>query len=582
MERTRLVFVLIILVAVAIIGSAALLSNPGSSDQGAADQGGTQATEMPASSVQVLVASSNTKQLWMDRMVAQFNAQQVTTSTGEVVVVEVEHVGSGSSMNAILEEQLQPVVWSPGSSTWVEQINRAWLDRNARRLISDECPATVDVPLGIAMWQPMAEVLGWPDAPISWRDLAELAADPDGWASLEHPEWGVFRFGHGHPAHSNSGMLSMIAEVYSAAGVSEGLTPDDVWSESVVSAVGAVETAVFHYGRKDTDLLGRMTLRGPGYLHAVTTYEGNVIRWNQEHADELRFPLVMIYPADGTFWVDNPFCVLNNADWVTETQIEGAQLFRDFILGREQQAQLIETGLRPALQGIPLHEPISLEYGAVPTITEDTVSALPYPSDEVVRHILDMWYQVKKPATILMVIDTSGSMQGEKMRAAVDAAREFITLMQPNDEIVALAFNYEVFSVGPSGLVGEVGEELRQSLDNLIAIGGTALHAVTIDAIDRIEAMRAEDLANGERRSYAIVLMTDGRNESNDGVTEAQMLSALPDGTESDEVRLYTIAYGEDANTDLLATMANRTNGKTYVSTPENIRDIYFLISSEF
>ena len=60
------------------------------------------------------------------------------------------------------------------------------------------------------------------------------------------------------------------------------------------------------------------------------------------------------------------------------------------------------------------------------------------------------------------------------------------------------------------------------------------------------------------------------------------LLSALPDGTESDEVRFYTIAYGEDANSDVLTTIANRTNGQTFVSTPENISDIYFLISSEF
>lgn len=576
MNRTRVIFVVIILIATAIIGTAALLSTIDLTDSGS-DQ-----ADVPADAILVWVASSNTKEIWMDRMVEQFNAQAVTISSGELIHVQVTHVGSGSSMDAILAGEIEPTVWSPGSRTWADQINQAWLDRSTQRLITGECPSTINAPLGIAMWQPMAEALGWPDEPISWRDLAALSADPDGWASLDHPEWGVFRFGHGHPAHSNSGLLSMIAEVYAAAGRSDGLTPDDVWSEQVTSTVGAVESAVFHYGRTDTALLERLTLRGPTYLHAVTTYEGNVIRWNQEHAEELRFPLVTIYPSDGTFWVDNPYCILDNAPWVSDAQQEAAALFGAFILEREQQAQLIETGLRPALPEIALHEPISETYGAVPSITQVESPALPYPSDEVVGHILDMWYQVKKPATVMMVIDVSGSMSGEKMKAAAEAAQDFISLMQPNDELVVMVFNSDVITLSPSGLVGEVGEALRQRLDGLVADGGTALHAVTIQAIETINAIQAENDANGERRIYSIVLMTDGRNEATDGISESQMLSTLPSGTESDSVRLYTIAYGNDANSDLLSTLANRTNGRMFTSTPENIRDIYFLISSEF
>ena len=45
---------------------------------------------------------------------------------------------------------------------------------------------------------------------------------------------------------------------------------------------------------------------------------------------------------------------------------------------------------------------------------------LAYPSDEVVGHILDMWHQVKKKATVIMLLDTSGSMQGDKIKSAVN------------------------------------------------------------------------------------------------------------------------------------------------------------------
>ena len=45
---------------------------------------------------------------------------------------------------------------------------------------------------------------------------------------------------------------------------------------------------------------------------------------------------------------------------------------------------------------------------------------------------------------------------------------------------------------------------------------------------------------------------------------------------------IYTIAYGDDAEDDLMATLSNRTNGKKFVGSEEDIEDIYFLISSEF
>ena len=60
------------------------------------------------------------------------------------------------------------------------------------------------------------------------------------------------------------------------------------------------------------------------------------------------------------------------------------------------------------------------------------------------------------------------------------------------------------------------------------------------------------------------------------------MLSQLPSGTEASGVKIYTIAYGGDADLDLLRTLANRTNGKQFSGDVENIEAVYFLISSEF
>jgi len=60
----------------------------------------------------------------------------------------------GSSKDDILNGKIQPVAWSPGSDPWVAEINQTWRDRTGQLLIRDACPATIHVPLAIAMWRP--------------------------------------------------------------------------------------------------------------------------------------------------------------------------------------------------------------------------------------------------------------------------------------------------------------------------------------------------------------------------------------------------------------------------------------------
>jgi Ca-activated chloride channel family protein len=580
MNRSRIIFVAIILIAIVIVGASLLVQTLDRLSQRRATPTAQKSTQPPADAVLVEIHSSNTKEDWMDQVVGSFNAQGHSVG-GKPVVVTVLHVGSGSSMDDILEGEIQPVVWSPGSDLWVTAINQKWQDRTGRPLTDESCPATLRLPLAIAMWQPMAEALGWPEAPIGWDDLADLSTNPEGWAAYGHPEWGEFKFGHPHPEHSNSGMLSLVAEVYSAVGRTNGLTVDSVKSQRVLDSVGAVEQHVFHYGKTDTDILMRMTQRGPEYLHAVTSYEANVIKWNRDHGDALRFPLVAIYPDDGTFWVENPYCILQ-ADWVTDEQAEAAAMFRDYLLSSEQQARAIEWGLRPAQSSVALHSPIDLAHGAVPSMTMDRVPHLAYPSDEVVGHILDVWHQVKKKATVVLLLDTSGSMSGDKIKGAVRGAVTFVDQMDPADQIVVVAFASSAIELPGSGLVGEVGEGLRASLNGLYAEGYTVLHEAVIYAMDRIEALQADDEIAGERRLYGIVLLSDGKNETVGGPTENDMLSRLPSGAEAAGVKIYTIAYGDDADMDLLQTLANRTNGKQFSGDVADIEAVYFLISSEF
>ena len=296
------------------------------------------------------------------------------------------------------------------------------------------------------MWRPMAEALGWPDTPIGWDTIVDLAADPEGWASYGRPEWGEFRFGHTHPAYANSGLLSMTSFVHGIVGSENPLTAAQVYEAE--DAMRSLEENTSKYGRQAPALLELMASEGPSYLHAAAVPEADMVSFNVERADELQFPLAFIFPAGGTIWANHPYCVLDNADWVDEEEAEAAAIFRDFLLDREQQELAIDNYLRPLDSSITLHSPMELANGTDPRVTTEIVPALPSPDADVSAAIIDLFTITKRKATVIIVLDISGSMEGEKIKSATEATVEFLSRLDPNDRVALLTFSDVVPSVG--------------------------------------------------------------------------------------------------------------------------------------
>ena len=565
-----------------IIGGALLARNFLSSGQlgGEVPVGAT--AEAPIGSVVVDISSSNTKENWMNALVAQYNAENHKISTGETIFVRVVHVTSGGSQQDILDGKVQPTVWSPGDQSWVDGANAIWRDRTGRQLVTEACPPTVLAPRGFAMWRPMAQALGWPDTPISWDDLVQLSANPDGWASIGRPEWGNFKFGHVHPAYSNVGLQMMTALAYSTLGTTSGLRTEEIYSDTVVEAFRFVEQNTWHYGIQSRNLINTMVFRGPNYLHAVTTSEAETLKTNLERGAEMQFPLVFLFPSEGTFWSEQPYCILN-ADWVSQEQAEAARMFRDFLLARPQQELAIANYLRPVDETIPLRTPLSLDSGTDPRITTKDVPALESPSAEAAEAIKDVFYQTKKKATVVMVIDTSGSMRGDKIKNAIASAINFVGRLDRNDEIYVIAFSGEsqdIIQLQQGGRAGDISESLIQTLGGLFAQGNTPLYDAVCRANDLVAQLKADHEAANERRLYGIILLSDG-DDTSSTKSQNQMFACLPTGEDVEGTKIFTIAYGDDADADLMLRIANRTNGQTFVGTPENIDRIYNSISAE-
>ena len=584
MDRTRLIFLLIVaaalIVACGVVGYQMLPGlmddNPISEIESSSE---TNASPIPRDSVLVTLASSNTKENWLDQIVAQFNAEGHTTADGNTIIVEVSHVTSGGSMNGILDGNIQPIAWSPGDQSWVAQANETWQARHNKPLASEACQATINAPLGFAMWQPMAETLGWPHDPIGWDTIVELAANPDGWGSYGRPEWGQFRFGHTHPAYANSGLLSMTSFVYGIAG--ENLTAADIYSEPVQTAMRDLQQSTSKYGRQAPALLELMAREGPSYLHAAAVPEADTVRFNVERGDELAFPLAFIFPSGGTIWADHPYCILDNADWVTPEQVEAAIIFQDYLQAPEQQKAAIDSYLRPLDSSIPLHAPLDLANGTDPSANQDTIPALPSPTTEISNAVIDIFQLNKRKATILVVLDVSGSMEGDKIKSARESTVEFLDRLAADDEVGVMIFSDAPTMLAAPERTGDIVEGLSQRVEGLLANGNTALYESVCDATKALIKAQKEDLEAGESRLYGIVLLSDGEDTVG-RISENQMFATcLPANAEADGVKIFPIAFGEEADTNVLAQMANVTGGRMYTADPESISNVYISISAE-
>ncbi len=569
-DRARLVFVIIIGIALLAIAGMIIIDPP---PPPPAPPATITVTPDGDQVVEISMWTNDTKASWVKRVTEDFNNARFETESGRRIVVQVEQLSSGDVFPKIQSGQLQPTIWSPGETSWINDANVVWQDLNGRPLTSGPCTPVVYTAIGLGMWRPMAEAMGWPDTPIGWDDIDELINDPEGWARYGHPEWGQFKFGHTHPDSSNTGFLAITSLVYNALGINEGLTPELVKSQAVREALGDLELNTYHYGRSSKSLAITMAERGPGYLHAGTNSEIGVLATNFFQGDIMRFPYVFIFPEGSVFWSNNPFCILDT-DWVTDEQREAAEIYHDYLLGKDAQQAAVEEWLRPADESIPLTGDMTLAGGTDPRVKVETwgVESI---SGEAAAAVLDVFHEVKKRATVAILLDTSESMATHKLNGAIQATNAFLGAyaQDKDDEIAVYIFNDQVSRLQPAGRVGEVGETLQRTVGTIFAEGNTVLYDAVCQALEDMEAREVEAEAAGDPRLYGIVLLSDGQ-DTNSQRSQSDLFGCLPSGETAEGVKIFTIAYGEDADQELLQRIANRTNGEFFESNPEDIQEV--------
>lgn len=522
-------------------------------------------------SASLTVAYSPEKAALMRALADRFNAQKQKTPDKQAMAVQLVEVTPEEMVNQALAGSGGFQALTPDSSLWLDQINNRWAQSQATEPGAIE-PRLTGVPVRyaispivIAAWEDAARALGWPQTPVSWQAIQTKAQQDKN-----------FTWSHPSTAYA-SGMLATLAEFYAGAGVQRGLTAAMAQDQKTLDFVQNVEKTVKFYGEGELAAMQRAAQDGPAGLDAFVVSEQLVTAFNNGafSSGKPAQRLIALYPAEGTLWADHPLALLETAD-VTANQRRTFQAFREFLATPEAQAAILQAGYRPADLSIPLGgpgSPLTQENGIDPTEPQTT---LQLPAPDVVQVVQNVWALTKRKTNVILVVDTSGSMNGEKLDNAQTALKTFLAQIPTDQERVGLVeFNSGIANIIELDTLGNNRPALTSAVNSLQAGGNTAL----LDAV-RTAYWRLQRQADPERIN-AIVAMTDGKENASD-VTIRQLAQEIRDNNQQLPVIIFSIAYGSDADYDMLQALAGASGGQVKEGTPETIRELYKILSTYF
>jgi Ca-activated chloride channel family protein len=170
------------------------------------------------------------------------------------------------------------------------------------------------------------------------------------------------------------------------------------------------------------------------------------------------------------------------------------------------------------------------------------------------------------PRDIVLVLDTSGSMEGDKLSQAKDAAAYVLGHLNPEDMFNVIAFstgiNHFAYDLQPRSRAGEA----VTWLERMPALGGTNINLALLEALSQQEYQGTP----GSERPLVVLFLTDGL--PTEGITEIEQILNNVAASADGSLRLFAFGVGDDVNTELLDTLAEDNRGLVrYVRPGEKI-----------
>lgn len=394
-------------------------------------------------------------------------------------------------------------------------------------------------PVALGLKQDVVDRLGWRNKDIKWADIADAAARGD------------LTFGMTDPQESNSGFLALLSVAAEFSDFPQGVAFD---SSRVTMDEGRMED--FFSGQTITSgssgWLRETFVKNPGKADGIFNYEAVLQSMKENDGVDIE----VFVPGNAAGAADYPISALRNpgdqkAEEDAQAKVEAlADWFREHSVEVGEKTYLNVWGEDAENKGIQRY----YEY--------------PKSEDQLVSLVSLYRDQLRRPADSNFLLDTSGSMRGNRLadlknilNKLIDGTagennnpkgftrRETITLM-PFSSKVADGYTQENYDPDNA----QQKQDLRGYVNGLQPRGETAIYDAVLRAYDRA----------GEGGSLnSIVLMTDG--ESNSGTSRQDFITKMTHkmAETNHKIPVFVILYGE-ASEEEMNFLANFTGGKVF------------------
>lgn len=157
---------------------------------------------------------------------------------------------------------------------------------------------------------------------------------------------------------------------------------------------------------------------------------------------------------------------------------------------------------------------------------------------------------------VMFVLDVSGSMDGTKLVQLKESMYSILDELNEGDRFNIITF-HQIIQSYKKHMADVSTEEILKAksfISNLKADGGTNINAALLGGIKDLSMARESD-----ERSPLLVFLTDGQPTS--GETNAQNILRNIVTSNGGEVPIFGLAFGKDADWDLVKNIAVQNNG---------------------
>lgn len=494
--------------------------------------------------------------------VAAVEPADVAAAIADEHGVSLTGLGRASGSTAI------PDVWVPDSSTWLLRLRAP-----ASGFTVADASSIARSPVVVAMPEPVAAGLGWPATKLTWAALlGRMSTDTQ------------LRTGIVEPTRDASGLSGLLA-----LGAAAGAAPN-----AQQATTGALRALAAGRSALRQDLLARFPRSTDpasiaSALSAAPLSEQAVISYNAARPP-IRLAALYLNPAP--LPMDYPYAVLPGTD---PTRAAAADMLHSELLGPYFKDRLAVRGLRAAdgsagagfavPRGGP--SPAAATPAASPSPTSAGGTAAGGPNPAAVDRALSTWTAVTLPARMLAVIDVSGSMlypvptAGNATRDAVtrEAARRGLDLFDDSWAVGLWVFSTELDGAKdyrqlvPIGPLSSQRAPLVAALDTVRPkpTGDTGLY----DTI--LAAYRTVQQGWDPGRVNSVVMLTDGDNDDDNGISQAQLIAELRTSIDPNRpIQVVIIGIGDAVSPAALEAITKTTGGGVFVTEdPAKIGDIF-------